>query len=174
MVQHGMITNRLNSKGDSYFVSSKNKLMDDMQKECNSGTENESNVNPERLSNIEIEERSPSSSINCLKPTSSNLVVVNKYEDRFEKLENRINSLEDLTNKELVWSKTVLENNGPYDNHQVWEVKFLREEISSKNYIKTLLENISQINNSFCKNSNNQNIKQNDNAEIWDDFAFQK
>ena len=51
MVQHGMITNRLNSKGDSYFVSSKNKLMDDMQKECNSGTENESNVNPERLSN---------------------------------------------------------------------------------------------------------------------------
>ena len=40
MVQHGMITNRLNSKGDSYFVSSKNKLMDDMQKECNSGTEN--------------------------------------------------------------------------------------------------------------------------------------
>ena len=102
MVQHGMITNRLNSKGDSYFVSSKNKLMDDMQKECNSGTENESNVNPERLSNIEIEERSPSSSINCLKPASSNLVVVNKYEDRFEKLENRINSLEDLTNKELV------------------------------------------------------------------------
>ena len=102
MVQHGMITNRLNSKGDSYFVSSKNKLMDDMQKECNSGTENESNVNPERLSNIEIEERSPPSSISCLKPASSNQVVVNKYEDRFEKLENRINSLEDLTNKELV------------------------------------------------------------------------
>ena len=56
----------------------------------------------------------------------------------------------------------------------VYMTKFLREEISSKNYVKTLLENISQINNSFCKNSNNQNTKQNDNAETRDDFAFPK
>ena len=31
--------------------------MDDMQKECNSVTENESNVNPETLSNIEVERK---------------------------------------------------------------------------------------------------------------------
>ena len=55
-----------------------------MQKECNSDTENESNVNPERLSNIEVEERSPSSSFNCLTPAGSNQVAVNKYEDRFK------------------------------------------------------------------------------------------
>ena len=61
-----MIANHPNSKGDSYFVNSKNKLTNDMQKECTSDTENESNLNPERLSNIEVEERSPSSSLNCL------------------------------------------------------------------------------------------------------------
>ena len=72
-----------------------------MQKECNSDTENESNMNPERLSNIEVEKRSPSSSFNCLTPAGSNQVVVNKYEDRFKRLENRINSLEYLINKEL-------------------------------------------------------------------------
>ena len=45
-------------------------------------------------------------------------------------------------------------------------VKFPREKIASKNYIiKTLPENISQINNSFYKHSRNQNIKQYDNAE---------
>ena len=37
---------RPKSKGDSYFVNSENKLTDDMQKECNSDSENESNVNP--------------------------------------------------------------------------------------------------------------------------------
>ena len=68
MVRHNMITNRPNSKDDSYFVNSENKLRDDMQKECNSDTENESNVNPERLSNIGVEERSPSSSFNPLTP----------------------------------------------------------------------------------------------------------
>ena len=52
---------------------------------------------------------------------------------------------------------------------------FLREEISSKNYIiKTLPENISQINNSFYKYSFNQNIKQKVNAETRDGFVFQK
>ena len=40
--------------------------------------------------------------------------------------------------------------------------------------MKTLLDNISQINNSFYKHYHNQNIKQNDNAETRDDFAFQK
>ena len=125
-----------------------------MQKECNSDTE--SNMNPERLSNIEVEERSPSSSFNCLTPAGSNQVAVNKCEDHFGQLENRINSLEDLINKELVRPKTVLEKNSPYDNHLDREVKFLREEISSKNHIiKTLLENISQINNSFYKHSHN-------------------
>ena len=154
-----MIANHPNSKGDSYFVNSKNKLTNDMQKECTSDTENESNLNPERLSNIEVEERSPSSSFNCLTPAGSNQVAVNKYKDRFEQLGSRINSLEDLFNKELVRPKTVLENNGPYDNHLDRDVKLLREEISSKNYIiKTLLENISQINNSFFKHSHNQNI----------------
>ena len=83
-------------KDDSYFVNSENKLTDDMQNKCNSDTENESNVNPERLSNIEVEERSPSSSFNCLTPAGSNQVAVNKYEDRFEQVENRINSLENL------------------------------------------------------------------------------
>ena len=84
MVRHNMITNRPNSKDDSYFVNSENKLMDDMQKECNSDTENESNVNRERSSNFEVKERSPSSSFNCLTPAGSNHVAVNKYEDRFK------------------------------------------------------------------------------------------
>ena len=170
-----MITNRPNSKGDSYLINSENKLMDDMQKECNSVTENESNVNPERLSNIEVEERSPSPSYNCLTPAGSNQEAVNKYEDGFEQLENRINSLEDLNNEELVRPKIVLEKNGPYDNHLDRDVNFLWEEISSKNYIvETLLENISRINNYFYKHSHNQNIKQNDNAETRDDSVFQK
>ena len=55
-----------------------------MQKECNSDTENESNVNRERSSNFEVKERSPSSSFNCLTPAGSNQVAVNKYEDRFK------------------------------------------------------------------------------------------
>ena len=169
-----MITNRPNSKGDSYFVNSENKLTDDIQKECNSDTENESNVNPRRLSNIDVEERSPPS-FNCLTPAGSNQMAVSKFEDRFEQLENGINSLEDLINKELVPPKTVLEKNGPYENHLDRDVEFLREEISSKNYIiKTLLESISEINSSFYKHSHNQNIKQDDNAETRDDFVFQK
>ena len=114
-----------NSKGDSYFVNNQNKITDDMQKGYNSDTENESKVNPERLSNIELEERSHSSSFNCLKPAGSNQVAVNKYEDHFEQLDSR-------KNKELVRPKTVLEKNGPYDNYLYRDVKFLREEISSK------------------------------------------
>ena len=55
-----------------------------MQKECNADTENKSNENLERLSNIEIEARSPSSSFNCLTPAESNQIAVKKYEDRFE------------------------------------------------------------------------------------------
>ena len=73
--------------------------------------------------------------------------------------------------------KTVLEikANSLYDNHLERDEKFMREEISSKNYIiKTLLENIYQINSSFYKHAYNQNIKQNVNAEIRDDFVFQK
>ena len=132
--------------------------MDAMQKECNCDTENESSVNTERLLNNEVEERS--SSFNCLTPAGSNQVAVNKHDDRFEQLENRINSLEDLINKELGRPKTVLEKNGPYDNHLDRNVKFLREEISSKNYIiKALLKNISQINNSLYKHSHNHNIE---------------
>ena len=84
MFRHNMIRNRPNSKDDSHFVNSENKLTDGMQKECNSDTENESNLNPGRLSNIELEERSSSSSFNCLTPTTSNQVVVNKYKDRFK------------------------------------------------------------------------------------------
>ena len=63
-------------------------------------------------------------------------MAVNKYEDRFEQLGNRINSLEELINKELARPKTTLENrvNGLY-NHLCRDVKFLREEISSKSYI---------------------------------------
>ena len=103
---------------------------------CNRVTENESNKDLERLPNIEIEGRSPSSSFNCLTPADSNQVAVNKYEDRFEQLGNRINSLEELINKELARPKTALENrvNGLY-NHLCRDVKFLREEISSKSYI---------------------------------------
>ena len=103
---------------------------------CNRVTENESNEDLERLSNIEIEGRSPSSSFNCLTPADSNQVAVNKYEDRFEQLRNRIKSLEKFINKELAHPKTVLENkvNGLY-NHLCRDVKFLREEISSKRYI---------------------------------------
>ena len=99
MFRHNMIRNRPNSKDDSHFVNSENKLTDDMEKECNSDTENEFNVNPGRLSNIELEERSSSSSFNSLTPATSNQVVVNKYEDRFKQLDNRINSLEDLVIK---------------------------------------------------------------------------
>ena len=40
--------------------------------------------------------------------------------------------------------------------------------------IKTLLEKISQINNSFYKHFHNQNNKQNDNGETRDGFVFQK
>ena len=101
----------------------------------NSDTENVSSVNTERSLNIEVEEKSPSSSFNCLTPAGSNQVAVNKYEDRFEQLENRINYLQDLINKKLVRPKTVLEKNGPYDNHLDRDVKFLREEISSKKII---------------------------------------
>ena len=63
-------------------------------------------------------------------------MAVNKYEDRFEQLGNRINSLEDRINKELARPKTVLENkvNG-LCNHLCMDVNFLREEISSKSYI---------------------------------------
>ena len=100
-------------------------------------------MNPERLSNIEVEERSLSSSFNCLTSAGSNHVTVNKYEDRFEQMGKRINSLEDLRNKEIVRPKTVLEKNGPYHNLLGRDGKFLRE-ISSKTYIiKALLENIS-------------------------------
>ena len=100
-------------------------------------------------------------------------MAVNKFEDRFEQLENGINSLEDLIDKELVPPKTVLEKNGPYENHLDRDVGFLRVEISSKNYIiKTVLESISQINSSFHKHSHNQNIKQDGNAETRDDFVF--
>ena len=97
-------------------------------------------MNPERLSNIEVEERSPSSSFNCLTSAGSNQMAVNKYEDRFEQMRKRINK---RINKEIVWPKTFLEKNGPYDNLLGRDVKFLRE-ISSKTYIiKALLENIS-------------------------------
>ena len=106
MVRRNMII-RPNSKGDSCFVNSENKLTDDMQKECNSYAENESNVNPE-IANIQVEERSSSFSCNCSTPAGSNQVAVNKYEDRFEQLKNRINSLADLINKELVRPKTII------------------------------------------------------------------
>ena len=46
------------------------------------------------------------------------------------------------------------------------ECKISEKKSLLKNYIiKTLPENISQINNSFYKHSRNQNIKQYDNAE---------
>ena len=52
----------------------------------------------------------------------------------------------------------------------VWNVKFPREEISSKSYfIKTLLENIFQINNSFYKHSYKQRTKQNVNVAARDE-----
>ena len=57
-------------------------------KECDPDTENESNENLQRLSNIEIEGRSPSSSFNDLTTADSNQVAVNKYKDRSEQLEN--------------------------------------------------------------------------------------
>ena len=81
-----------------------------MQKVFNPNNENESNENLERLSNIEIEERSPCSSLYCITPTDSNQVAKNKNEDRFEKLENRISYLEDLINKELARPIMVLKN----------------------------------------------------------------
>ena len=40
---------------------------------------------------------------NCLTPADTNQVTVNKYEDRFGQL--KINSLEDLINKELAGPK---------------------------------------------------------------------
>ena len=79
MVRHNMITNCPNSKGDSYIVNSQNKLTDDMQKECNSGTENESNMNLERLSNIEVEERSPSSPYFEVSPDISRTLQFRKF-----------------------------------------------------------------------------------------------
>ena len=57
-------------------------------KECDPDTKNESNENLQRLSNIEIEGRSPSSSFNDLTTADSNQVAVNKYKDRSEQLEN--------------------------------------------------------------------------------------
>ena len=110
MVWRSLITNRPNSKDDSYFVNSEVELTDDIQKECNPDTENKSSENLERLSNVKIEGRSPSSSFNCLIATNSNQIAVNRYDDRFEQLENRISSLEDLINKELARPKTVFEN----------------------------------------------------------------
>ena len=50
MVRHNIITNHPNSNGDSHFVNSEIKLMDDKQKACNPDNENESNKNLERLS----------------------------------------------------------------------------------------------------------------------------
>lgn len=38
MIQHNMITNSPNFKGDSNFVNSEIELTDDMQKECNPDT----------------------------------------------------------------------------------------------------------------------------------------
>ena len=124
-----------------------------MQKVFNPNNENESNENLERLSNIEIEERSPYSNLYCITPTDSNQVAKNKNEDRFEKLENRISYLEDLINKELARPIMVLKiKRSPFDNHLDKDIKFLGEEISSKNYIiRKLPENISQINNSFSR-----------------------
>ena len=81
-----------------------------MQKVFNPNNENESNENLERLSNIEIEERSPYSNLYCITPTDSNQVAKNKNEDSFEKLENRISYLEDLINKELARPIMVLKN----------------------------------------------------------------
>ena len=40
-----MITNRPNSKGDSYFVNSEIELTDDMQNKCNPYTKNKSKEN---------------------------------------------------------------------------------------------------------------------------------
>ena len=46
-------------------------------------------MNPKwTLQDYQIEEKSPSPSFNCLTPAGSNQVGVNKYEDRFEQLEN--------------------------------------------------------------------------------------
>ena len=81
-----------------------------MQKVFNPNNENESYKNLERLSNIEIEERSPYSILYCIAPTDSNEVAKNKNEDGFEKLENRISYLEDLINKELARPIMVLKN----------------------------------------------------------------
>ena len=94
------------------------------RKSVNHDTDNESNKSLE----IEIKGISLISSFNCLTLTSSN---------RFEQIENRINSIEDFINKELACPKTVLENraNGLYENHLDRDVTFLREEISLKNYI---------------------------------------
>ena len=56
-------------------------------KKTNPDTKNNSNRNLESLSNIvsniEIKGRLPSSSFNCVTPTTSNQVAVNKCEDYF-------------------------------------------------------------------------------------------
>ena len=78
MVQHNMITNRPNYKGDSCFVNSEVELTDKKQKNCKPDIQNESIQNLQRLSNIEREGRSPSSSFNCLRPDDSNQIAVNK------------------------------------------------------------------------------------------------
>ena len=57
-------------------------------KECDPDNENESYENLQRLSNIGIEGRSPSSRFNYLTAADSNQKAVNKYKDRFEQLEN--------------------------------------------------------------------------------------
>ena len=57
MPRYNIITNRLNSIGDPYFVNSEFKFTNDIQKGCNTDTENESNEKLESLSNIEIEGR---------------------------------------------------------------------------------------------------------------------
>ena len=64
MVWHNIVINRPKSNGDSYFVNSEIKLTGDMQKPCNTGTQNDSKENHERLSSIETGGRSPSSSFN--------------------------------------------------------------------------------------------------------------
>ena len=60
-----------------------------------------------------------------------------------------------------------------YENHLDRGIKFLSEEIPSKEYvIKTLLEFVFEISNFFHKNSYNENFKQNVNAEIQTTLFF--
>ena len=60
------------------------------------------------------------------------LYLFGTYSNRFEQIENTINSRKGLINKELARPKTVLENkaNNLYDNYLDEDVKFLTEEIS--------------------------------------------